>query len=127
MMPARTVGWQRGDFSVVLSEEILTEVNRALHQSYFLSRFGEERIRAYLSLLRSTARVVPITVEVHGVATHPEDDLILATALSAQADYLVTGDRQLQNLESSQGVTILSPRAFLELLESESASGGEQP
>jgi predicted nucleic acid-binding protein len=50
------------------------------------------------------------------VATHPEDDLVLATAVSAHADYLVTGDRKLQRLGSYQGVRILSPREFLAVL-----------
>jgi hypothetical protein len=44
------------------------------------------------------------------VATHPEDDLILATALSGAADYLITGDSKLQKLGTFQSVTILSPR-----------------
>jgi predicted nucleic acid-binding protein len=64
---------------------------------------------------------VEITVEVRGVATHPEDDLILATAISARADYLVTGDRQLQALGSYQGVQIVSPRQFLTILQAAEA------
>jgi predicted nucleic acid-binding protein len=44
------------------------------------------------------------------------DDLILATALSAQADYLVTGDSQLQGLGAYRGVAIISPREFLSRL-----------
>jgi predicted nucleic acid-binding protein len=52
--------------------------------------------------------------EVHGVATHSEDDLILATAVSAEADYLVMGDRKLQDLVTYEGVTIASPRQFLD-------------
>lgn len=55
---------------------------------------------------------------VAGVATHPEDDLVLATAISGSADYLVTGDRQLRQLGSFQGVVIVSPRTFLDLLAS---------
>lgn len=54
---------------------------------------------------------------VTSVATHPEDDLVLATAVSAQVDYLVTGDRQLQRLDTFQDVRILSPRQFLTILE----------
>ena len=66
--------------------------------------------------MRHEAEVTPITVRVAGVATHPEDDLVLATAVSAGADYLVTGDRQLQKLGRHGSVTILSPRGFLALL-----------
>ena len=63
--------------------------------------------------------VVQITVAVEGVATHPEDDLILATALSGQVEYLVTLDRQLLGLCSYGGVQIVSPQAFLAILAAE--------
>jgi predicted nucleic acid-binding protein len=53
---------------------------------------------------------------VHNIATHPEDDVILATAVSAKADYLVTGDTKLQHIGMYRGVVILSPRRFLETL-----------
>lgn len=72
-----------------------------------------------LDLIRLRARLTPLSIEVHGIATHPEDDLILATALSAPVDYLVTGDRKLQALGVYQGVAILTSRAFLDLLLSE--------
>ncbi len=94
-----------------------------VRRRYRLSQADIELVRQFL---QNDALLTPLTVEVHGVATHPEDDLILATALSGQADYLVTGDRQLLNLGSYQGVTILTPRSFLELLTSEDP-GGAQP
>ena len=64
--------------------------------------------------------MVPLTVQVAGVATHPEDDLILATAVSSGADYLVTGDRRLRAVGAYADVAILSPREFLTLLASDS-------
>lgn len=51
------------------------------------------------------------------MATHPEDDLVLATAVSAQADYLITGDAMLRKLRTYEGVSIVSPREFLDVLE----------
>jgi len=67
--------------------------------------------------LQRRAVVTAITVNVRGVATHPEDDLVLATAASAHADYLVTGDGKLQSLVSHEGTKIVSPREFLGILE----------
>ena len=84
---------------------------------YFARRLNQDQISRVLAAMADEAAITPITVTVSGVATHPEDDLILATAVSGHADYLVTGDRQLLQLGSYQGVRILSPRAFLELLE----------
>ncbi len=71
---------------------------------------------AACALLRRHAAVTAIGTEVTKVATHKEDDLVLAAAVSAQADYLVTGDSQLQKLENFGGVAIVSPRRFLDIL-----------
>ena len=111
------VAWLHGQFDLIISEPILTELSRTFHKPYFSHRLGQQRIANNLALLRSAARLVPITVAVQGVASHPEDDVVVATALSGQADYLITGDHHLQAVGSYQGVTILSPRAFLQQLQ----------
>lgn len=86
-----------------------------LSKPYFLARVEPDVHVATLAALRDDATRVAVTAIVAGVATHPEDDLVLAAAVSTAADYLVTGDRQLQRLGSYQGVTILSPSDFLAL------------
>jgi len=84
--------WRAGQFEIVLSEHIYGELARALASGYFTRRLAATTIAGYLGFVAENARVVPISVAVSGVATHPEDDLVLATALSAGADFLVTGD-----------------------------------
>ena len=59
-----------------------------------------------------------LTVEVAGVASHPEDDLILATAVAGGASFLVTGDRRPRAVGTFQQITLLSPREFLVGLQS---------
>jgi predicted nucleic acid-binding protein len=62
---------------------------------------------------------------VRGVATHWQDDRVIATALAGSADYLVTGDKELLRLKSYRTVRIVSPLEFLEILrvEDDSNSG----
>ena len=120
--PDNTLGellrrWRDGRFQLVVSQPILDELSRTLANSYFSQSLTDEQRARAVRLLARRARFTPITVEVRSVASHPEDDLILATAVSARADYLVTGDRQLLKLQSYLGVTIVSPRDFLALLE----------
>ena len=45
-----------------------------------------------------------------------DDDWILATAVAAQAEYLITGDNDLLTLKTHAGVSIVTPREFLRLL-----------
>ena len=109
--------WKTGLFSLVISEHLLAEVGRAWTKPYWQARLDPNQIAQALALLRQEAEVVPVTAEVVGVATHPEDDVILATAVSAGADYLVSSDKQLQRLGFYAGVHILSPRDFLAVLD----------
>lgn len=117
--PPRLVvsAWLAGRFELVISEHILDEVARAHTKRYFRDRLSDADIEYFHDLLRFHATIVPVTAIVHGVATHPEDDLVLATALSGGADYLVTGDLRLRTaVPSYQGVRVVSPAEFVAIL-----------
>jgi uncharacterized protein len=101
--------WRSGQFKVIVSSPILEELAHTFEKPYFRRYLTQTQSSRFLNLLQKRATVSPITVAVHGIATHPEDDFILATAISAKADYLVTGDTKLQRLGKYQDVTILNP------------------
>lgn len=111
--------WYRGEFGLVISRYIIDELQRTFGKTYFRGKLTPGQMRRADDLLRSRGRLTSLTVPVSGVATHPEDDLILATALSGGATYVVTGDRPFQSVGSYRGVAIVSPRTFLSLLEAE--------
>src|SRR5438270_4990525 len=109
--------WRENKYSLVLSEVILTELSRTLSETYFSARLTAAQIEGTLNLFHSEATIVPRLVTVAGVATHPEDDLILATALSGRVDYLVTRDEKLnKKVQEYKGVVIVSPPVFLQRL-----------
>ena len=108
-----------GQYRWITSTPIIAEVMRALQRPRVQRRYTitSDDLQVVSELLAKRAIATPLTVQVYGVATHPEDDEILATAVSAQADYLVTGDRQLLALGSFHGTEIISPRRFLAILQ----------
>jgi hypothetical protein len=63
------------------------ELERTFTHRYFRQRMTSRQVELSLALLRDQARLVPLIAEVHGVATHAEDDLVLASAVTADADY----------------------------------------
>ena len=109
--------WRAGRFRLIMSDYIEKELRKTLAQSYFVSRIRSEDRELFLILLTKVAEHVAIRHRITGVATHPEDDPILATTLSARADYLVTGDQPLRRrVPAIQGIPLLSPAEFLAVL-----------
>ncbi|MGH2560319.1 MAG: PIN domain-containing protein [Thermomicrobiales bacterium] len=109
--------WRANRFELVISEHIRSGVQRNLtEEPYFSGRLSPEEVATNLTSLAVDATQAVVTVQVVGVATHPEDDLVLSAAVSAGVDYLVTGDHGLQGVGRYQGVRIVSPRAFLDIL-----------
>ena|SRR5258708_24946904 len=110
--------WRDSKFELVISQHIINELIRTLNKPYFQDRLDSSTISSFIDLLQNEAMVTPITVTIQGVATHPEDDLTLATAVSAQTDYLVSGDGPLlQKVGSTfQDVKLVTPNKFLDIL-----------
>jgi uncharacterized protein len=106
----------RGDFSLVTSNAILIEVRRTLAKAFFTRSLSTEDRSELIAAAIRGADILTVLVPVSGVASHPEDDLILATAASGAADYLVTGDRQLLALGTFHEVRVVSARQFLDTL-----------
>jgi len=115
--PAQFIhAWRANRFSLVLSDHLLAEVDHALAKPYFARRLSEADRASIRQLLNHQARLTTLTVVVSGVATHPEDDLVLATALSGHAQFVVTGDHGLLQLMQYRGLILLSVHEFLATL-----------
>lgn len=114
--------WRDGQFALVTSIHIIDELKRTLQKSYFQRHLSVDTVASFIDLLLNEATITPLSVNFQGVATHPEDDLILAAAVSAKADYFVTGDGPLIRKVGSayQGVNLVTPGEFIEILQKQS-------
>ena len=111
--------WANGQFSLVISDHIMHGLSQTWQKPYFLARISPSRRNVAFALLRDLATFVEPTANIVGVAPNAEDDLILATAVAGKVRFLVTGDKPLQALQNYQSVAIISPRAFLDVLNEE--------
>lgn len=115
--------WINDDVDMITSEPLIEELTRTLAKPYFTSRLSPQQTQAFINLVQIRATVVPITTPIPKVATHPEDDIVLATAESGSASYIVTGDQGLQDLKEFKGIQIVDPRVFTNILQTEKAEG----
>ena len=109
--------WRRGEFSLVVSERILEEVEfSAFSRPYFQQVLSESTRHRSIAMVRRNAELVALTQEVVGIAPDPNDDHVLAAALSSGATYIVTGDRRLRSVDMYAGVRLVTPQEFLQIL-----------
>ena len=111
--------WQKGIFTLLTSKHIRDEVKEVLRKPYFTKNLTPQEISRIQALLQFQAKQVLITEDIQNVTTSPEDDLVLATAVSGKANYLVTGDGPLLTKVggSYKEVTLLTPKDFLKILQ----------
>ena len=98
---------------LVTCPRVLQEVRRILSMKFSVP---EQLIAEYLELIGQDA-IVAESEDLPDLPIQDQDDAeIVAAAISAQAEVLVTGDHELQSLKSIGKVRIISPRAFWEEL-----------
>lgn len=117
------VAWQTGRFELLISEHILNQLVLKLRSDRIARRYGltTAAIRDFTAPLRTDARTIVVAPDqVLPITGDPEDDTVLATARLGQAQYLVTGDEGLLARSPYEGIQIVRPRTFLELLDEQS-------
>ena len=101
---------RKKQFHLIACPIILQEFDRVLIKKFSATR--NEAQSALKVVLEAMHRIVHPSLSEHGVCRDPDDDAILACALEARADYLVTGDMDLLELKIFKGVQIVTPRDF---------------
>ncbi|MFN8475046.1 MAG: putative toxin-antitoxin system toxin component, PIN family [Anaerolineae bacterium] len=97
-----------------LIEEILVTASTKPHLAAILS---VESLQTLIETLKAVAEVIPAIADpIPRVTRDPKDDYLLAYAVVGQADYLVTGDRDLLVLGQVEGVRVVSPAQFVSLI-----------
>jgi uncharacterized protein len=92
------------------SEDLLAELARVLDRKLSLK---PDRTPLFLVYRRRARLVTPNRLPAP-ICRDPDDDRVIATALAAEADVVVTGDKDLLVLGSHQGIRMRTPRQFLD-------------
>ncbi len=110
---------------LLLSDPICDEILRVLTYPKIKDRLNrsEEYLIGFVRRLKSVAVITPGTLCLAPLAADKDDTKYLVCALEGNADYIVSGDRHLKDLKSFQGIRIVDPATFLEMMEENSQDG----
>ena len=99
---------------LLFSDETFDELRSRLRRPKFDRYVGRKGRAVYLARLQAVSEWVSITGARLG-CRDPDDDKILETAMTGDADCLITGDRDLLEMSSFHGIPILAPTDFVDL------------
>ena len=125
-LPARVLdAWRERQYVLVISPAIISEIEATLSYPRIRRKYAisDDDLTGLRALLEQDALLVPGDLTAAGaVPGDPSDDKVVACAVEAGADLIVSGDRHLLDLGAYQGIPVLTARAFLERLEHASSS-----
>lgn len=111
-----TVG--EGSITLLMPGALLHEIEQTIRRKPHLNkRITETQLQTFTGLLQAISEEIPLIAEAIPRLTRDEkDDYLIAYAVVGQADYLISGDKDLLVLGKVQGVTIVDSGEFRQVL-----------
>lgn len=108
--------WADGAFDLVISRGLLEELSGVLARPKLRRYVEPSEAESFVAALADNGLAARDPDVVERVSPDPGDDFVLALAVAARADVVVSGDAHLTGLEDPP-VPVLTPRGLLERLE----------
>lgn len=100
-----------GSITIVITEQLLTEIKTVTNRQNLKKYFPKESVKELIELLETIAEKVEIK-PTHFVSRDPKDNFLLDLIEYSNADYLVTGDKDLLEHNPFKTAQILTPAGF---------------
>ncbi len=101
---------------LLMSEAIITEIDAVLRYPKIVQRHGKssEYLDLFIKRLRSISMMTEGNLRVDAIQNDPADNRYLECAVEGKADFIVSGDHHLTDLQSFQRIPIVTPQFFME-------------
>jgi putative PIN family toxin of toxin-antitoxin system len=110
--------WRARAFIWISSPALLAELNRTM-RSPRVRRYlawSEADLDEFLATVERDVVFVEPSAEIADGSRDPDDNRVLEAAVEADADFVVSGDSDLLELDSYRGIAIVTPARFVALL-----------
>jgi len=101
-----------GKITLYISDGILGEIKDVLSRKKF--DFPPEIVHNIINEIELISELITPTVFYNIIEKDEDDNIIIDCAVKAKADFIVTGDKILQEIKSFKEIEILNPHDFLD-------------
>jgi len=114
--PAKLLdAWERKAFTLVACDALIAELRNVASRPFFRARLRASTVELLAAGLQSFSLYCK-SMPPGPVAADPKDSYLLALAEASQAEFLVTGDKELLSVRRHKDTRIVTPAAMIALL-----------
>ena len=106
--------FKEGRFKLVISAEILKELAAVLYRPHL--NINPRDIKELFRLIKAKAVRINLPAPFITACRDPKDNFILELAVKSEADFIVTGDKDLLVLNPFKGISIVTLKEFIACL-----------
>lgn len=97
--------------TIITTEQLILELKTVTSREKIKKYFSEENVKELIDLIETIAVKVEIT-PTHFLSRDPKDNFLLDMIDFSNAEYLVTGDKDLLELNPFKTAQIITPEEF---------------
>ena len=101
------------------TEKILQEIRHVLlAKPHIRNRYDytTTEVDVFVAYLQEISTIIEQLPEISVIERDPKDDMIIACAVAASANYIISRDRHLLDLGRYQNIQIFTPENFMQIL-----------
>ena len=100
------------DIELITCQEILNEIRKVLKSPKEKFQLSEKETDAIVQTILFNAEIIALKTII-AIVRDPKDNMIVSCAIDAQADYIVTRDKDLLELKEYERIRIITPEEFV--------------
>lgn len=104
-----------GQITIVTTDQLILEIRLVTAREKLKKYFPKESVEELIDLLETIALKIPIQ-PIHFLSRDPKDNFLLDLIDFSNADFLVTGDKDLLEFNPFKSAKIITPTEFEYLL-----------
>lgn len=97
------------EHAIYISNKVVDELHNVLIQKFKFPENLSKRVISFIEEHSVVITEIPLSSE---VCRDPDDDAIIGAAISAKADCLITGDKDILMLREVQKIPVVKPSDF---------------
>lgn len=121
--PAKLIdAWERSSYTLVACDGLIEEFREVASRPFFKARLRASAVELLAKGLRDFSFFC-LVVPTGPIAPDPKDSYLLALAEVSEAEFLVTGDKDLRSLKHHKTTRIVSPGEMVDVLKKAEKTG----